>query len=130
VNVEPLYEFDSAQGRITISDLFRDKSQLFVQHVMQGPGQPLQCVGCALGVDVLENLLPHLENHDVSVVAIARATMPELSALRECMGWRIPFYSCFGSPFSYDYGVSFKPEDMAQGRAYCNYGYDPAGFDL
>ena len=33
---------------------------------MQGPGQPLQCVGCALGIDHLESLLPHLENHDVS----------------------------------------------------------------
>src|SRR6187549_1693122 len=109
VKVEPAYEFDSAQGRVTLSDLFRDKSQLFVQHVMQGPGQPLQCVGCALGVDGLENLLPHLENHDVSVVAIARATMPELNALRERMGWRIPFYSSFGSPFNYDTACLSNP---------------------
>jgi len=129
VKVEQRYEFDSAQGRVSLSDLFRDKSQLFVQHVMQGPNQPLQCVGCALGVDGLESLLPHLENHDVSVVAIARATMPELSALRARMGWRIPFYSSFGSPFNYDYGVSFKPEDMAAGRAYYNYGYCNPGIE-
>jgi predicted dithiol-disulfide oxidoreductase (DUF899 family) len=129
VKVEKRYEFDSAQGRVSLADLFRDKSQLFVQHVMQGPNQPLQCVGCALGVDGLESLLPHLENHDVSVVAIARATMPELSALRERMGWRIPFYSSFGSPFNYDYGVSFKPEDMAAGRAYYNYDYCNPGIE-
>jgi predicted dithiol-disulfide oxidoreductase (DUF899 family) len=129
VKVDKRYEFDSSQGRVTLADLFRDKSQLFVQHVMQGPGQPLQCVGCALGVDGLESLLPHLENHDVSVVAIARATMPELGALRERMGWRIPFYSSFGSDFNYDYGVSFKPEDMAAGRAYYNYGYCDPGIE-
>ena len=66
VLVEKRYEFDSPQGRVTLADLFRDRSQLFVQHVMQGPGQPLQCVGCALGVDHLESILPHLENptHD------------------------------------------------------------------
>jgi predicted dithiol-disulfide oxidoreductase (DUF899 family) len=74
VRVDKHYEFDSAQGRVTLAGLFRDKSQLFVQHLMQGPNQPLQCVGCALGVDGLESLLPHFENHDVSVVAIARAT--------------------------------------------------------
>ncbi len=115
VRLDKTYEFDSPQGRVTLADLFRDRSQLFVQHVMQGPNQPLQCVGCALGVDHLEGILPHLENHDVSVVAIARGTMPELTALRERMGWRIPFYSSYSSDFNYDYGVSFRPEDMAAG---------------
>jgi predicted dithiol-disulfide oxidoreductase (DUF899 family) len=129
VRVEKTYEFDSPQGRVTLADLFRDRSQLFVQHVMQGPNQPLQCVGCALGVDHLEGILPHLENHDVSVVAIARATMPELSALRERMGWRIPFFSSYGSDFNYDYGVSFKPEDIAAGRAFCNFGYGSPGIE-
>jgi predicted dithiol-disulfide oxidoreductase (DUF899 family) len=129
--VDKNYEFDSAQGKVTLADLFRAKSQLFVQHVMQGPDQPLQCVGCALGIDGLENLLPHFENHDVSVVAIARATMGELAALRERMGWRIPFYSSFGSDFNYDYGVSFRAEDMAARRAWYNYGYcDPGVEDI
>ena len=121
VKVDKRYEFDSATGRVPFADLFRGKSQLFVQHVMQGPGQPLQCVGCALGVDHLEGLLPHLENHDVSVVAIARATSAELEALRSKMQWRTPFYSSFGSDFNYDYGVSFKPEDLAAQRAFYNY---------
>jgi predicted dithiol-disulfide oxidoreductase (DUF899 family) len=129
VRLEKAYEFDSPQGRVTLAGLFRDRSQLFVQHVMQGPNQPLQCVGCALGVDHLEGILPHLENHDVSVVAIARGTMPELTALRERMGWRIPFYSSYGSDFNYDYGVSFRPEDMAAGRAFCNLAYGDPGIE-
>jgi len=129
VRVEQDYEFDSAQGRVKFADLFGNNSQLFVQHVMQGPDQPLQCVGCALGIDGMEGLLPHLENHDVSVVAIARATMPELTALREKMGWRIPFYSAFGSDFNYDYGVSFRPEELAAKRAYYNYAHCDPGIE-
>jgi predicted dithiol-disulfide oxidoreductase (DUF899 family) len=129
VKVQKDYEFDSPTGRVKFADLFRDKSQLFVQHVMQGPNQPLQCVGCALGVDHLEGILPHLENHDVAVVAIARATMPELTALRDRMGWQIPFYSAYGSDFNYDYGVSFTAEEMAAGRAFCNFGYANPGIE-
>ena len=129
VRVDKRYEFDSAEGRVTLADLFRGRSQLFIQHVMQGPDQPLQCVGCALGIDGMEGLLTHLENHDVSVVAVARATMPELAALRTRMGWRIPFYSSFGSEFNYDYGVSFRPEDMAAGRAYFNYAHGDPGIE-
>jgi predicted dithiol-disulfide oxidoreductase (DUF899 family) len=121
VKVEKEYEFDSPQGRVKFADLFRGRSQLWVQSVMQGPGQPLQCVGCSLGIDSVEGLLPHLDNHDVSYVAVARATMPELNALRERMGWRVPFYSSYGSDFNYDFGVSFKPEDMKAGRAVYNY---------
>ena len=131
VKVEKNYEFDSPQGRVTLHDLFRGRSQLWVQHVMQGPGQPLQCVGCALGIDHVEGLLPHLENHDVSYVAVARATMPELAALWQRMGWRTPCYSSYGSDFNYDFGVSFKPEDLKNGRAVYNYqSCDPGIEDL
>jgi predicted dithiol-disulfide oxidoreductase (DUF899 family) len=131
VLVEKKYEFDSPEGRVTLSDLFRGKSQLWVQSVMQGPGQPLQCVGCALGIDHVEGLLPHLENHDVSYVAVARATLPELTALKDRMGWRTPFYSSYGSDFNYDFGVSFRPEDVQAGRAFYNYqDCDPGIEDL
>ena len=51
VRIEKDYEFDSPEGRVRFADLFRGRSQLWVQSVMQGPGQPLQCVGCALGID-------------------------------------------------------------------------------
>ena len=131
VKVDKRYEFDGPDGRVTLAELFAGRSQLFVQHVMQGPNQPLQCVGCALGVDHLESLLPHLENHDVSCVAIARATFPELAALKARMNWRIPFFSAFASDFNYDFGVSFKPEDLAAQRAVYNYqSADPGMEDL
>jgi len=129
VKVDQSYAFEGPAGTVTFADLFAGRSQLFVQHVMQGPSQPLQCVGCALGIDHLESLLPHFQNHDVSVVAIARATFPELDGLRGRMGWRVPFYSSFGSEFNYDYGVSFRPGDLAAKRAFYNYEYCDPGIE-
>lgn len=121
VKVDKDYEFDSPEGRVKLADLFRGRSQLWVQSLMQGPGQPLQCVGCSLAVDHIEGLLPHLENHDVSYVVVARATLPELLALKLRMGWSVPLYSSYGSDFNYDFGVSLRPEDIAAGRAEYNY---------
>ena len=47
------------------------------------------------------------------------------------MGWRTPFYSSYGSDFNYDFGVSFKPEDLKTGRAVYNYqSCDPGIEDL
>jgi predicted dithiol-disulfide oxidoreductase (DUF899 family) len=129
VKVEKHYEFDSPDGRVTLADLFRGRSQLWVQSVMQGPGQPLQCVGCALGIDHVEGLLPHLDNHDVSYVAVARATLPELTALWQRMGWRMPYYSSYGSDFNFDFGVSFRPEELAAGRAVYNYAAGNPGIE-
>lgn len=131
VRVEKDYEFDSTEGRVNLAALFRGRSQLWIQSVMQGPGQPLQCVGCALGIDHVDGLLPHLENHDISFVAVARATLTELLALKLRMGWRVPFYSSFGSDFNYDFGVSLRTEDIRAGRAEYNYApIDPDMEDL
>ncbi len=60
-------EIGPAQGRVTLAGLFRDTSELFVQHLMQGFSQQLQCVGCAPGVDGLESLLPQFENHFMAI---------------------------------------------------------------
>ena len=123
VKVDKRYEFDSPQGRVTLADLFRGRSQLFVQHVMQGPDQPLQCVGCALGIDHLEE--PAAASREPRRLLRGHCARDAAGARQRCatrMGWRIPFYSSFGSDFNYDYGVSFKPEDMAAGRAFYNYG--------
>ena len=38
------------------------------------------------------------------------------------MGWTFPWVSSHGSDFNFDFGVSFKKEDIAAGRASFNYG--------
>jgi predicted dithiol-disulfide oxidoreductase (DUF899 family) len=121
VRVEKEYVFDGPSGKVTLADLFDGRSQLFVKHFMLGPGQPGQCVGCSFEVDHVEGVLVHLENHDVSYAAVARAPIEEIEAVRERMGWRFTWVSSFHSDFNYDFKVSFTPEEIANGRAYYNY---------
>ncbi len=131
VKVDKAYVFDSRSGKVTLSDLFDGRSQLFLYHFMMGPGQEQQCVGCSLAVDHLTDLLPHLENNDVSYVAVARAPINEIEALRKAMGWHFPWVSSYHSDFNYDFNVSFTPKEIAEQSAYYNYEHiDPGIEDL
>jgi len=127
VRVETSYVFDGPSGKVTLADLFAGRSQLFIKHFMMGPGQTAQCVGCSLEVDHLEGILVHLENHDVSYVAVARAPIEEIEAIRKRMGWRFPWVSSYANDFNYDFNVSFRPDEMEAGRAYYNYRHGNPG---
>ena len=74
-----------------------------------------------LEVDHIDGVLMHIEHHDVSYVAIARAPLSEIEAVKRRMNWRFRFVSSFGSDFNYDFGVSFTPEQMSAGKAIYNY---------
>ncbi len=119
--VEKEYWFDTSDGRKMLSDLFDGRSQLIVKHFMMGQGWKEGCVGCSFEVDHIEGALMHLQNHDVSYVAVARAPLPEIQAFKQRMGWRFPWVSSYGSDFNYDFHVSFTPEQVKQGEGYYNY---------
>ena len=121
VKVEKEYTFDSRSGKMTLSDLFDGRSQLFIKHFMMAPGQEQQCVGCTLEVDHVEGLLEYLQSNDVSYVAVARAPIKEIETLRKAMGWRFPWVSSFHSDFNYDFNVSFTPKEVADQNAYYNF---------
>jgi len=121
VKIDKSYEFDSPTGKVTLAQLFNGRSQLFIKHFMMGPGATHQCVGCSLEVDHLEGLLEHLENHDVTYVAAARAPIDEIEIVRKLMGWRFPWVSSYHSDFNYDFNVSFKAEQVASGNALYNF---------
>ena len=121
VRVEKDYVFDTPEGRKTLADLFDGRSQLIVKHFMLGPGWREGCVGCSFEVDHVEGALVHLENHDVSYVAVSRAPLSEIEAFRKRMGWRFRWVSSFGSDFNFDFHVSFTPEEVAAGKGYYNY---------
>jgi predicted dithiol-disulfide oxidoreductase (DUF899 family) len=121
VKVEKNYVFDAPEGKVTLADLFDGRSQLFIKHFMMSPGQVGQCVGCSLEVDHIDGILAHLQNHDVSYAVVARASIAEIEAVRKRMGWRFRWVSSFNSDFNYDFNASFRPEDIASGRAFYNY---------
>ncbi len=129
VKVEKPYVFDAPQGTVTLADLFDGRSQLFVKHFMMGPGQVGQCVGCSLEVDHIEGALVHLQNHDVSYAVVARAPIGEIEGVRQQMGWRFTWVSSYHSDFNYDFHVSFRPDEIAAGRAFYNYEYANPGLE-
>jgi predicted dithiol-disulfide oxidoreductase (DUF899 family) len=131
VAVEKEYVFDGPSGKVTLDELFDGRSQLFIKHFMMGPGQKQQCVGCSFEVDHVEGILVHLQNHDVSYAAVARAPIEEIEAVRQRMGWRFTWVSSYHSDFNYDFNVSFTPESIAAGTATYNFRQtDPGMEDL
>jgi predicted dithiol-disulfide oxidoreductase (DUF899 family) len=121
VKVEKPYVFDGPDGRETLADLFGGHSQLIIKHFMLGPGWKEGCVGCSFELDHINGILVHLEQRDVSYVAISRAPLPEIEAFKERMGWHIKWVSSHGSDFNYDFHVSFAPEEIDKGEGYYNY---------
>ena len=125
VKIDKEYIFDAPEGEVTLAELFDERSQLFIKHFMMAPGQKTQCVGCSLEVDHIDGILPHLENHDVTYVAVARATIEEIEAVRKRMGWKFRWISSYQSDFNYDFNVSWTREQIDSGRALYNYGALP-----
>lgn len=121
VKIEKRYVFDGPHGRETLSDLFDGRSQLIVKHFMLGPGQQEGCIGCSFTSDHIDGALPHLEAHDVSFVAVARAPLPILEAYKRRMGWKFKWVSSFGSDFNYDFHVSFVQDGDTRGHIFYNY---------
>jgi predicted dithiol-disulfide oxidoreductase (DUF899 family) len=125
VTIDKEYIFDAPEGEVTLAELFDGRSQLFIKHFMFAPGQQTQCVGCSLEVDHIDGILPHLENNNVSYVAVARAPIEEIEAMRKQMGWKFRWVSSYHSDFNYDLNVSWRREQIDSGRALYNYGTLP-----
>jgi predicted dithiol-disulfide oxidoreductase (DUF899 family) len=129
VLVEKEYIFDTPKGKKTLADLFGGRSQLIIYHFMLGPGWNAGCPGCSFLSDHIDGALPHLEHHDVTMIAVSRAPLAEIQAYKARMGWRFPWVSAFGSDFNYDYHVSFAKDDLAKGKVLYNFTETPVPAD-
>jgi predicted dithiol-disulfide oxidoreductase (DUF899 family) len=125
VKVEERYVFDTPQGKVTLAELFRGKSQLIVYHFMFGPDWAEGCPSCSYVSDHLNGAVPHLAARDTSLVMVSRAPIEKIEAFKKRMGWQFPWVSSFGSKFNYDFHVSFTPEERAKGEVYYNYKMQP-----
>jgi predicted dithiol-disulfide oxidoreductase (DUF899 family) len=121
VKIDKTYLFDGPNGPESLADLFAGRSQLVIKHFMFGPDWSEGCVGCSFEMDNVNGALVHLEHHDVSYVAVARAPFEKLAAFRRRMGWDIKFVSSYNNDFNFDFHVSFHPDEISKGEAYYNY---------
>ena len=121
VRIAKRYVFDGADGTCTLADMFQGRSQLAVYHFMLTPGSDHVCPGCSFLADHVDAARVHFEHADLSFVAVSRAPFAQITPVKARMGWTFPWVSSHGSDFNFDFGVSFRPDDIAAGRALYNY---------
>lgn len=118
VLVEKNYEFDTDEGRASLKELFRGRSQLLVYHLMFGPDYRAPCPSCSMIADGFNGFWEHLAHHDVMLWAVSRAPLEKLQERKERMGWTFPWASSFNSDFNFDYGVGFTQAQQSAGYVY------------
>ena len=123
--VEKNYGFDTSEGPRTLADLFEGRHQLLLQHFMFAPGWEEGCKSCSFMADHTDGANLHLAQRDVTFVAISRAPLADIERFRQRMGWQFKWVSSHGSDFNRDFGVTFRPEEVASGDVHYNYGMWP-----
>jgi predicted dithiol-disulfide oxidoreductase (DUF899 family) len=120
VPVEEPYSFETDEGTKTLAELFEERSQLLVFHLMFGPEDAEACPGCSFMADHVDGAVVHLNHRDVTFVAVSRAPLEKLSAYKRRMGWSLPWVSAFGTDFNIDFAV-FTEEERRTGNGF-NFG--------
>jgi len=119
--IEKQYTFEGPDGRESLADLFDSRHQLIVYHFMHGPGWSDGCKSCSFLADHFDPAIIHLNQRDVSMVAVSRAPLKEFEPFKKRMGWTFKWVSSNNSDFNQDFGVSFSQEEVDRGDVYYNY---------
>src|SRR5258708_1774463 len=115
------YVFEGPDGKEALPELFDGRSQLVVYHFMFGPDWDAGCLHCSRWADGFNGVIVHLNQRDVSMIAVSRAPYAKLAAYEKRMGWSFKWMSSFGTDFNFDYRVSFTPEEMKKKKAFYNF---------
>jgi len=107
VRMDKDYVFDGESGQARLTDLFGDRRQLVVYHLMYDPDWENACPGCTAGMDEwTDALTAHMNVRDTAFAAVSRAPYAKIASYRASRGWTFPWYSSFGSDFNYDFHVT------------------------
>jgi predicted dithiol-disulfide oxidoreductase (DUF899 family) len=124
VRVEKEYVFEGPAGKVTLADLFEDKRQVVIQHVMFGPDWDAPCPSCSMAISQMTPaLFAGLRNRETVFVLASRAPYSKIDSAKRERGWDVPWYSTDGSDFNYDFDVSY---DASRGEALYNYRGEPS----
>jgi len=94
VRIDAEYVFEGPRGKATLADLFGDRRQLIIQHVMFAPDWDAACPGCTASVDELsDGVLTHLGSRTHAFVLVSRAPLAKLQDYAASRGW-----TCRGTP--------------------------------
>ena len=112
VRVDKGYEFETDEGKASLANLFKGRSQLLVYHFMFGPDYKAGCPSCSAIADGFNGSHVHLANHDVMLWAVSRGPLVKLQVYKRRMWWTFPWASSSGSDFNADYSVGFSAEEQ------------------
>jgi len=118
VRIDKAYRFDTDEGKASLADLFRGRSQLLVYHFMFGPDYTAGCPSCSAIADGFGGFAVHLAHHDVLLRAVSRAPLAKLQAFKQRMGWTFPWASSAPSDFNADFSVGFTEQQQRDGIDY------------
>jgi predicted dithiol-disulfide oxidoreductase (DUF899 family) len=126
VKIEKEYAFEGPDGSETFADLFAGRSQLLIYHFMFGPRDKTGCAHCSFWADNFDPIIVHLNQRDVTMLAVSRAPLKKLAPFRARMGWSFKWVSSYGSDFNCDFNVSFTDAQVRSGKQFYNYRMAPA----
>src|SRR5438477_10549673 len=63
VRIDKEYRFETDEGKASLADLFRGRSQLLVYHFMFGPDYTAGCPKCSAIEDGFDSSVDHVANH-------------------------------------------------------------------
>jgi len=121
VRIDKDYRFETDEGKASLADLFRGRSQMLVYHMMFGPEYTAACPSCSAIADGFNGVVVHLENHDVKFWAVSRAPIAKLQTFKRRMGWTFPWASSAAGDFNFDFNVSVTEEQQREGGYQYNY---------
>ena len=102
-------------------DLFDGRSQLIVYHFMYDPNWDVGCPSCSFWADNFNDIIVHLNQRDVTLIAISKAPFNKIAAYKKRMGWDFKWVSSYDTDFNFDYHVSFTQEELAKKKAFYNF---------
>ena len=112
--VEKEYVFEGEKGPVSLRQLFGDKEDLIVYHMMWAPADELPCPSCSMWVDGLNGQLHHITER-AALAVVARAPAAALRRVGAHKGWRLPLVSSGGCSFNADFDVLNSADNMARG---------------
>ncbi len=112
------YVLTGPDGPEPLADVFAGRSQLIVYHFMYPEDWDDGCSSCSFWADNFDPVIVHLNALDVTMVAVSISPIEKLEAYRRRMGWSFRWLSAHGTDFSRDLGVSFTPEEAAEGAVF------------
>ena len=105
VAVNKDYVFGGQDGKQTLSELFDGRSQLIVYHFMFDPSWDAECLHCSFWADNFNGIIVHLNQRDVTMIAVSWAPYSKLAAYRKRMCWNFKWVSSYNTDFNFDYNI-------------------------